>query len=322
MEQSVFDATRWPGLLPAVGLGALGLLALVGEYGHRQITRKRPNDFRDEPARWDLPQPEELDLRARDGLRIHAWLFRSATARATVILLHGHGGNKHTLLPLAKIIYPRFNLLLLDSRGHGESEGDRTTVGCEERLDVIAAVDELERRGLGPVGVWGTSMGAATAILAAAEDERIAAILADSPYARLRHAVVEVGKSMGYPRPLVPLMAYLGCHTTARRLGYPMAAFDPIEVVDRITPRPLFLIHGEKDEMIPLRDSHLLYARAGEPKELWVLPGLLHCRALEAAYEPFCARVRAFFERSVLRADAFVTGSRGVDGLKRGATQR
>ena len=299
MELSVFDAARWPGLLPTVGLGALGLLALVGEYGHRQITRKRPNDFRDEPARWDLPDPEELDLRTRDGLRVHAWLFTSATARGTVVLLHGHGGNKHTLLPLAKILYPDYHLLLLDSRGHGESEGDRTTIGCEERLDVVAAVDELERRALGPVGVFGTSMGAVTAILAAAEDERIVAVLADSPYARLRHAVAVAGRSMGYPGPIVPFMAYLGCRTTAHRLGYPMTAFDPVEAVHRIAPRPLLLIHGENDEIIPLSDSRLLYERAGEPKELWILPGLLHCRALEAAYEPFCARVREFFARTL-----------------------
>lgn len=299
MEWSPVDAVRWPGLLPTIGLGALGLLALVGEYGHRQITRKRPNDFRDEPARWELPQPEELDLRTRDGLRIHAWLMTSPTAQSTVILLHGHGGNKHTLLPLAKILYPEHHLLLLDSRGHGESEGDRTTIGCEERLDVLAALDELERRKLGPVGVFGTSMGAATAILAAAEDQRIASVLADSPYARLRHAVAVAGRSLGYPGPIVPFMAYLGCRTTAQRLGYPMGAFDPVEVVGRLAPRPIFLIHGENDEIIPLSDAHLLYERASEPKELWILPGLQHCRALEAAYEPFCTRVREFFGRSL-----------------------
>jgi uncharacterized protein len=296
---SLLDAARRLAVLPALGLGAVGLLALLGEYGHRQITRKRPNDFRDEPERWGLPRPETLDLRARDGLRVHAWLMTSPTARATVILLHGHGGNKHTLLPLAHMLYPEYHLLLLDSRGHGESDGTRTTIGYEERLDVIAALDELERRGLGPVGIWGTSMGGATAILAAAEDERIVAVLADSPFARLRNAVAQAARGMGYPPPIIPFMAELGCRTSARRLGYPVAAFDPVEVIDRIAPRPLFLIHGEEDEIIPLSEAYALYERAGEPKELWVLPGLLHCRALESAYEPFSRRVREFFGRTL-----------------------
>ena len=51
--------------------------------------------------------------------------------------------------------------------------------------------------------------------------------------------------------------------------------------------------------IIPLTYSHLFNAQDSEPQELWVLTGLLHCRALEAAYETFCARVREFFARSL-----------------------
>lgn len=295
MDESIVDAVRRMSVLPGIGLGALGLVALFGEYSYREITRRLPNDFTDEPSRWELPVPESLALRTRDGLRIASWLFTNPTACATVVILHGHGANKHLLLPLAHILNPAYNVLLLDSRGHGESDGTRTTIGYEERIDVLAVVDELERRQLGPIGIWGTSMGAVTALLAAAEDERIVAILADSPYARLRHAVAETGKLRGYPTALAPALAYVACWSTARRLGYQMAAFDPIEIIDRIAPRPLLLIHGEHDEIIPLNDAYLLYAKANQPKDLWVIPELQHCRALEAAYEPFCNRVREFF---------------------------
>src|SRR6185369_7667751 len=126
-----------------------------------------------------------------------------------------HGGNKHTTLPLAGMLYPDYNVLLLDHRGHGDSGGLRTTIGYEERLDVHAAVDVLVERGLGPVGIFGMSMGAATAILAAAEDERIAAIVADSPYARLRWAVARSAELRGYPTFITPIVALLGCWATA-----------------------------------------------------------------------------------------------------------
>ncbi|MBA2451156.1 MAG: alpha/beta hydrolase [Chloroflexi bacterium] len=284
------------GLGVAAGVGVLSLLVLLGEYGRRQITRITRSDFRDDPAKWGLAAAEELWLTARDGVRLHAWLFTSPSATSTVILCHGHNGNKHTLLPLAEILFPRHNVLLLDSRGHGESAGDRCTIGYEERLDVYAAVDELERRRLGPIGILGVSMGAVVAILAAAEDARIAAVIADSPFARLRWAVAEVARVHRYPPLVAPFMAQVACRSLALRLRYPLTAFDPIEVVERIAPRPLLLIHGERDEIIDVRHSRLVFERAGEPKELWVLPGLLHCRGLEEACEAYGERISRFFE--------------------------
>ena len=84
-----------------------------------------------------------------------------------------------------------------------------------------------------------------------------------------------------------------------------MQAFDPVEVIDRIAPRPLLLIHGVEDEIIPVASAHVLYRRAGEPKELWLMDGLKHCQALDEAYEPFQERVRRRSSTSLAqRADA------------------
>ncbi len=276
------------------GLGAIGVAALAGEYGHRQVTREKRSDFSDEPGRWELPDPERLTLRAKDSICISAMLFLRPQPAASVVVCHGHGGNKHTLLPYAQFLTPHFNVLLLDSRGHGESGGGRTTVGYEERLDVQAAVGELLRRGLGPVGVYGISMGAAVAVLAAADDDRIRAVVADSPFARLRWAVEGVARLQGYPRVVAPAMAYAACRVTALRCRYPMSAFDPLEAVAKIAPRPLLLIHGELDAMIGVRHSRSLFERAGEPKQLWVLEGLEHCKGLDGASGEYQDRIVGF----------------------------
>lgn len=286
----------------ALAAAVAGIVALLGEYGHRQITHNHRNDFRDDPSRWGLGPAEEIDLTSRDGLRLHSWLFRARDAVASVILLHGHGGNKDTLLPLAHMLHPQFNILMLDLRGHGESEGRRTTIGYEERLDVHAAVDLLVERGLGPVGIFGMSMGAATAILAAAEDERIVAIVADSPYGRLRWAIAQAARRRGYPSVVAPILATLGCWATALHLGFPIRAFDPVEVMHRIAPRPILLMHGVEDDVIPVRSAYTLYSRAGAGRELWLIDGLKHCQALDEAYEPFKERVVGFFERHLALA--------------------
>jgi fermentation-respiration switch protein FrsA (DUF1100 family) len=68
-------------------------------------------------------------------------------------------------------------------------------------------------------------------------------------------------------------------------------------VVDRIAPRPLLLIHGELDDLITADNARALYAAAGEPKELWILPAVEHSGALEAAREEYQERVSGFFRR-------------------------
>lgn len=301
-----------PAALPVLGLGILGALAILGEYARRQITRSSRSELRDEPAKWGLSPAEELTFRARDGVRIHAWLFAPRRPVPTVILCHGHGSNKHMMLPVAHFLYPHYNVLLIDSRGHGESDGDRTTVGYEERLDVHAAIDEVQRRGLGPVGLLGISMGAAIAVLAAAEDPRIAAVVADSPFARLRWAVAEAARRHGYPSAVASLAALAGCGAMAIRLGYRMTAFDPIEVIDRIAPRPLLLMHGAEDDVINVSHARALFARAGEPKELWILDELAHCRGLESACDAYQARILSFFERTLRMSSSHTAELAGI----------
>jgi uncharacterized protein len=98
-------------------------------------------------------------------------------------------------------------------------------------------------------------------------------------------------------------VAFLGCLATSLHLRYRMRAFDPVEVVERISPRPLLLMHGSADDIVPVASAHALFARAGEPKELWLIEGLKHCKALEELYEPFKSRVLSFFDRWLAAAD-------------------
>jgi uncharacterized protein len=288
-------------LLIAGGLGLLiAAVAALGLYGAEQLTRPRRNDLEDRAERWGLPEPRHLTLAAVDGVGLSAWWFDHPEACASVIVCHGHGGNKASSLWVAADLYPRFNVLLLDLRGHGQSGGGRTSVGFLERLDILAAIEWLDAQTRNqPIGVLGISMGGATAILAAGENPRIGAVIADSPFARLRSPVRAAICQRGYPRSVSPVLAWTVCTIASWQVKV-RGGLDPIDVVHRIAPRPLLIVHGEADELIPVENAYALYRRAGEPKELWVVPGVEHARVPEVQPRAYAERVAAFFERWLL----------------------
>ena len=288
-------------LLVAAGIVLLAGLALavMGLYGAGQLTRPRRCEIQDSAARWGLPEPECVRFRAPDGLGVSGLWFESARAGATVIVCHGYGGNKESSLWFATVLFPWFNVLLIDTRGHGESEGERTSIGYLERLDIVGAVAwTRERAGSKPVGLLGISMGAAAAILAAADCREVAAVVADSPFARLRTPVRLAICQRGYPRLLSPAIAWAVCTSSAWLLGTARSGWaDPVHVVGRIAPRPLFVIHGGADELTPVTEAAELYRLAGEPKELWIAPGVGHARVADIDSRLYGERVRAFFQR-------------------------
>ena len=69
--------------------------------------------------------------------------------------------------------------------------------------------------------------------------------------------------------------------------GYYLQTISPIDWIDGISPRPLLLVHGDADELIPLKHAHRLYQKAGEPKELKIIPGAKHKMRLEKAAMDF-----------------------------------
>jgi uncharacterized protein len=314
-------------LLIAGGLGLLvAIVAALGLYGAEQLTRPKRSDLEDTAERWGLPEPRHVELSAADGVPLSAWWFQHAQARASVIVVHGHGANKASSLWIAAELFPRFNVLLLDLRGHGQSGGERTSVGFLERLDILAGVRWLDAEaGNHPIGVLGISMGGATAILAAGLEERprIAAVVADSPFARLRSPVLAAICERGYPRAVSPVLAWSVC-TIASWQVRARRALDPIDVVERVAPRPLLIIHGEADALIPVANAYALYERAGQPKELWVVSGVEHARAAESNVRAYADRVRTFFERWLVESSgqpAAATGAGHRDDVREGQLQ-
>ena len=75
--------------------------------------------------------------------------------------------------------------------------------------------------------------------------------------------------------------------------------YDPIDYVARIAPRPLFIMHGTADTVVPAAMAHRLYEAAGEPKAIWLIEGAEHYQAMEDMADQVCPRLLAFFTRCV-----------------------
>lgn len=232
----------------------------------------------------------------RTGRRV-GW-FITGESQSTIILLHGFGCRRHEMLDHARVLHQAgYSILLFDFHGQGESDGDGVTLGVREQRDLLAAVEYLKGRSdvdQANIGVLGISMGAAVAIMGAAQSPDIKAVIADSPFESARRAIEE-----GFTR-VVGLPAFPFAPITLQIIEWRLE-ISPDESVPRdhvadISPRPLLLIHGLADTEVSPANSQVLFSLAGEPRELWLVPGIDHTRGMQDRREEYSERIVGFFE--------------------------
>jgi uncharacterized protein len=284
-----------------LGLSAAGVGLASGVVSLRVYQLARPRGI------WGSDQPpdrltENVVFPATDGTRLSGWFLRASAFQPapTVIICHGLYTGRREGLPWAlRLVEAGYNVLCFDFRAHGLSGGRYTTAGYYETGDVLGALGFVLSRpdvDVHRIGLLGFSMGAAASLQAGARCTRVAAVVADSAYASFVDAVHSSFRRVGkLPRyPFQPLALSAGRWL----VGADPGALRPVDWIDQISPRPVFIIHGELDAIVPVRHARLLFLAAGEPKELWMVPGAHHVGARDIDPGAYFARVAGFFRQA------------------------
>lgn len=234
---------------------------------------------------------QQVELTTEDGVKLSAW-YTPPKNGAVILVAHGYGDKRaedfHALFASRG-----YGVIAWDFRAHGESGGEFSSLGYYETLDVKAALDfVLSQPNVQHIGAWGGSMGAVTMIRATAQYPQIEALIADSPFATLEE---EMDLRVPFPvmRSLIQFFA-------ERESGTRIDLVRPIDDIASISPRPVFLIQGMGDGMVPLDSAQRLYYAAGEPRQLWVEEDVPHLNMYAYYKTRYIKRTIKFFDEFLL----------------------
>jgi pimeloyl-ACP methyl ester carboxylesterase len=255
------------------------------------------------------PRYEDVTLRTNDGLTLRGWYFPTGGDRAAIVV-HGKDGNRiegenRTGEKIADfLIADGYDVLLFDLRGSGESDGDRFSLGYQERRDVAAAIEYVTSRGIqeGRIALIGISMGAGTVLQTLLLHPNVGAVVADSSYTDAPTIVSENLESVagvpGWFSPGVLLVSRLV-------FGLDGDQVRPVDVVRAHPERPILFIHCDKDELIALHHPRELFAAsANRDSQLWIAPGCQQAWAFNDHPVEYQARLVAFLHSQIPAAVA------------------
>ena len=244
---------------------------------------------------------EHVSITSDDGLKLAGKYYHVKDGAPLEIQCHGYKGNAiRDFSGNWKIANEAGrNILLIDERAHGNSEGHTITFGILERTDVLNWIKYAnERFGNIPILLSGVSMGAATVLMTSSMDlpSNVKGIIADCPYDAPSNIIKKVlGADMGMPVKFVYPLIRLGGMLYGK---FNLDADSPVEAV-KDSKVPILLIHGDDDRFVPYEMSCNIHAAAPETIEFHTIHGAGHAYNYATNPEEYTKIVHAFTKRVI-----------------------
>lgn len=237
---------------------------------YRQRMRALIEDLNERPF-------EEISIVSFDGLQLYGRYYHYTDGAPLDIAFHGYRGTavRDMCGGIWMSYKTRHNILLVDQRAHGKSEGHTITFGIKERYDCLSWVEYAERRFGNDIRImlYGVSMGASTVLMASelVQNHNVCAILADSPYSSPKDIIKKVCRDMKYP----PAIAYPVVAQAAKLFGRMDFSEITAEEAVKKSRIPVIILHGEDDRFVPHSMSESI-AVACEDVERYTFPDAAH----------------------------------------------
>ena len=243
-----------------------------------------------------------VDIVSYDGLKLKGYYISAeAPTMRTAILSHGYSSKGLWMGLYAKLYNMMgYNVLMPDSRGHGDSEGNYIGFGWVDRKDYLKWIDYVIKK-TGPdaqIVLHGVSMGGATVLMTSGENlpSNVKAIVSDCAYTSVKDELSYQMKRM-YGLPSFPLLNVTSLITKAKA-GFSFEEASALKQVKK-SKTPTLFIHGGNDEFVPTGMVNRLFDACNSEKELFIVPGAGHGAALNADPDGYIAKVKDFTEKYI-----------------------
>jgi len=304
----------WARIAAYAGLGAGSLMLLVGAASYplsgllirprlKRLSQLKSPHLRGMIKRMGI-EFEDVVFSSFDSTRLYGWWMPAKENGPTVVVLHGVKKNRTDVIRTALLLRRAgYNVLVFDGRAHGNSGGRYVTYGFYERRDVesglewLIAEKKIDRE---RVGLAGESMGAAIALQVAASNPWIRAVWADSPFASLRRIAQEFARRVTrLPDALLNPVMWTTIRVANYRGKFDVEMVNPLSLAAGIKC-PVFMVHGTADQLISTAHSESIYAALGcAEKEIWLVDGARHARAVRHSKLEYCRRIQKFFDHNL-----------------------
>lgn len=233
-----------------------------------------------------------------DNLTIYGWFINGKTDHC-IILAPGKGQSRWKLFDYIPFLHDAgYDVLMFDPQGRGKSEGKKWGFGYFESRDIINGIQYLgENYGIEDVGILGRSAGATAALIAAIDNKKVKAVVADCPFASIKLASESYGNYEN--NPLFDLLFPLYGFGANQMLDTDI--IEKTDLTERISDleNPVFFIHGEDDQVLYTKNSKLLYKHKPGKKKLWTPGDIGHVEGFEERPKVYKEKILSFFEKQL-----------------------